>query len=145
MVDSILLCHWQESYLAVPLTAVDRVVPVNEAQLTRLTEGTYLQLDGKSILVCEYKDIYERRFGFNYSEGCFVIIRYKEEYLALYVHKVETQTELVVKEFDQIVNKQRGCKGLSVLSDERVVYVIDPESLIAEFFANSSQKELEAA
>jgi chemotaxis protein histidine kinase CheA len=48
---------------------------------------------------------------------------------------IETQTELVVKEFDQIVNKQRGCKGLSVLSDERVVYVIDPESLIAEFFA----------
>lgn len=145
MVDSILLCHWQQNYLAVPLTAVDRVVPLNEAQITRLTEGTYLQIDGRSVLICEYKDIYERRFEFSNSEGCLVIIRHKGEYLALYVNKVETQTELVVKEFDHIVKKQRGCKGLSVLADERLVYVIDPESLIAEFFATSENRELEAA
>ena len=145
IVDSILLCQWQDSNLAIPLTAVERVVPMNEAQIIRLTEGTYLQIDGKSVLLCEYKNIYDRRFEFNKSDGCLVIIRHKQDYLALYVDKVETQTELVVKEFDDIVKKQRGCKGLSVLSDERIVYVIDPESLIAEFFVTSSNRELEAA
>jgi two-component system chemotaxis sensor kinase CheA len=75
-----------------------------------------------------------------------IFIKVKDSVLALIVDKVESQADLVVKPFSKIVKPVRGFKGISVLADEKVCYIVHPEEMI-KLMQNQtvSQEERSAA
>lgn len=144
-VESVLLCHWNDKLLAIPIQNIETVTLSEELAFNRLSEGLYAQVLGQSVLASEYSDLWSRDFAFNQQSGCLIVLKAKGHKIGLYVDKVEQQTEIVIKEFGDLVQTQIGCKGISVLSDERIVYVIDPDLYISEFSNSLLIEKLEAA
>lgn len=145
MIENILLCHWNNKILAFPLKNVERVIPMEELSLNCINDETYAQVDGRTLLLAEYSHLFTASSPRSYDRGCAVILKDKEQAIALYIDGVEEQTELVVKNFDSLVEKQLGCKGLSILPDDRIVYIIDPEELVGAFFLRNQSSYTEAA
>ncbi|MNT70764.1 CheW-like domain protein [compost metagenome] len=60
-----------------------------------------------------------------------VFLRSKNRCLALLVDEVQGQSDLVVKPFGKITGPLTGFKGVSILADEKVTYVLDAEEVLS--------------
>lgn len=133
MVETALLCTWREHQFAVPLVSVAHIDSCQEFQITKVDRMRYCQFHGLTVPLMNYQEM----LGIEATESeeivrssSAVIIKVQDRLLALLVDKIETQTDLVVKAFSPLIGEQRGFKGISILADEKVTYIIDPEKLM---------------
>ncbi len=134
MVESALLCTWNDFQLAVPLMSVSHISSCDKLQITTVNHLRYCQFNGLTIPLLNYHEmlklsVYETEQRIKNSSAVFV--RTKDAIFALLVDKIDGQTDLVVKNFGKIINQQKGFKGVSILADEKVTYIVDPELLMA--------------
>jgi len=81
-----------------------------------------------------YHEIRQEKVGAearDVSAHSAVFMKSKESVVALLVDKVEVQTDLVIKPFSKLLGKIQGFKGLSVLADEGVAYILNPDEIIS--------------
>lgn len=133
MVESTLLCVWNNFKLAIPLANVAHITTCNELRINEVNHLRYVQFENLTIPLLTYQEILDYKINKKIElKGHFstVFIRCKEGIVALLVEQVERQMDLVVKPFDRIIKGIRGFKGITVLADENVAYVIDPVELI---------------
>lgn len=146
MVESALLASWSDFQFAVPLTSVAHISSCDHLQITTVNHLRYCQFNGLTIPLLNYHEILNRTVSADADKvksSSAVILKTKEALFALLVDRIEAQTDLVVKSFGRIIGQQRGCKGISILADEKVTYILDPEALLAVM--TTQEEKLEAA
>ncbi|MEK2689891.1 chemotaxis protein CheA [Bdellovibrio sp. GT3] len=134
LVEAAMLATWNGFQIAVPLTSVAHITSCSGLQLNRIEHLRYCQFHNQTVPLLSYQEIREDRLNLDESKvsaSTAVFIRAKNSMVALLVDRVEAQTDLVVKGFGNIVKEQKGFKGFSILADEKVTYIIDPEQLLA--------------
>lgn len=134
MVETALLATWDQYQFAVPLISLAHISSCDELQVTEVDGMRFCQFQGHTVPLLNYKEIlnfktYESLEKVHRSS--VVYIRLGDAIFGLLVDKIEAQTDLVVKSFGKILGEQQGCKGISILADEKVTYVLDPEALWA--------------
>ncbi|AHZ86660.1 hypothetical protein Bb109J_c0521 [Bdellovibrio bacteriovorus] len=147
MVESALLCAWSHFQLAVPLTSVAHITSCDELQVTTVDHLRYCQFSGMTVPLLNYSEILNLRTSVSdevVRNSSAVFIRMKEAVFALLVDRIDAQTDLVVKSFGTMIGEQKGFKGISILADEKVTYIVDPEKMMALMMFDQ-QKHEEAA
>jgi two-component system chemotaxis sensor kinase CheA len=146
MVETTLLCQWESLQIAVPLSSVAQISSTGELQFTKVDRMRFCQHQGLTIPLLSYQEILSQKIITSEEKvknSAVVYLRSADLNFALLVDKVDAQTDLVVKPFGKIVGEQTGFKGISILADERVTYILDPENLAAAL--KSSNPELKVA
>ncbi|MNJ92710.1 Chemotaxis protein CheA [compost metagenome] len=134
MVESSLLCTWRNLQVAVPLTAVAHISSCEEMQVTHVDHLRYCQFNGMTVPLMTYQEMKDLRVdssSFDADRSSAIFIKSKQATVALLVDRIESQTDLVIKPFGKIIGQMKGFKGISILADERVAYVIEPEELMS--------------
>lgn len=147
MVETALLCSWQDFQLAVPLTSVAHITSCNELQFNTINHQRYCQFSGMTIPIITYGEAVGSQEALDEAAArkCSAVFMRVPSgaVVALLVDRIEAQTDLVVKGFGGIIKEQRGFKGISILADEKVTYILDPERFAA-LVAELSVKEMAA-
>ncbi|MBV2168552.1 MAG: chemotaxis protein CheW [Bdellovibrio sp.] len=144
MVESALLCTWNQHQFAVPLTSVAHISSCQELQITSVNHLRYCQFAGGTISLLNYAEMLNlstQETEEKVKKSSAVFIRVKDIMYALLVDKIEAQTDLVVKSFGKIIQGQKGFKGISILADEKVTYIVDPEKMLGLLMVSDVQKE----
>lgn len=145
MVESALLCAWDNFQFAVPLTSVAHICSCDEMQITSVDRLRYCQFSGLTVPLLNYSEILHLRTAASpeaVRKSSAVFIRLNEAVFALMVDRIEAQTDLVVKSFGKIIGEQKGFKGISILADEKVTYIVDPEKMMGLMMVvDESRKE----
>ncbi|WP_415062243.1 chemotaxis protein CheA [Bdellovibrio sp.] len=144
MVESALLCTWNQHQFAVPLTSVAHISSCQELQITSVNHLRYCQFAGGTISLLNYAEMLNlstQEAEEKVKKSSAVFIRVKDIMYALLVDKIEAQTDLVVKSFGKIIQEQKGFKGISILADEKVTYIVDPEKMLELLMVSDVQKE----
>lgn len=143
MVEASLLSSWSGLQLAVPITSVSHITSCSELQITTVNHLRYCQFSGLTVPLLNYHEMLQASVSESLDKvkaSSAIFIKTKEAVIALLVDKIEGQTDLVVKNFGKIVGGQKGFKGVSILADENVAYIIDPDSLLS-VLASTQMKE----
>lgn len=133
LVEQSLLCRWQDFQLAVPLRSVAHITSCAPLQITKVDYFRFCQYGGQTVPLMHYHEIAGQKLVLDEAAvraSSAIFIKVKDTVLALLVDKVESQADLVVKPFSKIVKPVRGFKGISVLADEKVCYIVHPEEMI---------------
>jgi len=145
MVESSLLCRWKDYAFAAPLGSVAHISSVSELQVTSVDYLRFCQFEGLTVPLMSYHEMLyheiDRDFPPNASA---VFVRTKEGMIALLVDKIDGQSDLVVKSFGKVIKSMPGLKGVSVLADETVCYVVDPSDMIQLLRQNESKEKAAA-
>ncbi len=143
MVESALLCVWRDFQLAIPLTSVAHITSCEELQITTVEHLRYCQFSGWTVPLMNYSEILNLQTEESEAivrGSCAVFIRFQEAVYALLVDRIEAQTDLVVKSFGKLIGGQKGFKGISILADEKVTYIVDPEKMIGLLLSSGAEK-----
>lgn len=145
MVETALLCSWKDYQFAVPLVSVLHISSCDQLQITPVDHLRYCQFHGLTVPLLNYHEM----LSLSVSEAeekiknsSAVFIRSKESVLGFLVDKIDGQTDLVIKKFGKIIGEQKGFKGISILADEKVTYIVDPDRILSVI---ASGKEEQAA
>ncbi|WP_413576960.1 chemotaxis protein CheA [Bdellovibrio sp. HCB290] len=133
LVESAMVASWNGFQIAIPLTSVAHITSCSTLQLNRIEHLRYCQFHNQTIPLLSYQEIRDDQLLLNEAKvatSTAIFVRAKNSMVALLVDRVEAQTDLVVKNFGGIVKEQKGFKGFSVLADEKVTYIVDPEQLL---------------
>jgi two-component system chemotaxis sensor kinase CheA len=134
--------------MAVPLTSVAHITSCNELQLTTVNHLRYCQFSGLTVPLMTYSEALHFKTECTEEKvrnSSAVFIRVNDMVIALLVDRIEAQTDLVVKGFGNIIKEQKGFKGVSILADEKVTYVLDPEQFAKLLFRSVEEIEEKAA
>ncbi|MGE5085789.1 MAG: chemotaxis protein CheA [Bacillota bacterium] len=134
MVEGALLLAWGDFQLATPLTSVAHISSSDHLQITMVNQMRFCQFHGLTTPLLNYHEILSLSVSADaeiVQSSSAIFIKVKEVMFALLVDRVESQTDIVVKGFSRIIGEQRGFKGISILADEKVTYILDPEALLA--------------
>lgn len=133
MVETSLICNWNGIQMGIPLSSIASITSCDQIQINNVEGLRYSQYKGLTVPLMNYAEICQRHLLSDDKEvrsQSALYIKSGDQYLGLLVDKVEAQTEIVLKQFGQMIVSQKGFKGLSVLADERLAYVVDPEALV---------------
>lgn len=132
LVETALLCTWEDLQIAVPLTTVAHISSCDDLHLTEVDGLRFCQYNGTTVPLLNYREM----LSFRASESADKVHRSSAVYLkvrdmvfALLVDRIQSQTDLVVKSFGGLLGEQKGFKGISILADEKITYILDPEKL----------------
>ncbi|MBO9666090.1 MAG: chemotaxis protein CheW [Bdellovibrio sp.] len=134
MVESAMLATWGDYQIAVPLTSVAHISSCDHLQVTTVNHLRYCQFSGLTVPLLNYHEILNLSVNASAEKvkaSSAVFIKTKEAMFALVVDRIEAQTDLVIKSFGKIIGQQKGFKGISILADEKVTYILDPEQIMA--------------
>lgn len=148
MVESVLLCSWNEYKFAVPLTSVVHISSCNELQFTTMDHMRFCQFNGFTVPLLNYQEISNSKVMAckeKTYQSSAVFVKSREIIFALMFDKIEAQTDLVVKPFNKIIGAQKGCKGFSILADENIAYILDSEKIIAQLFNMDPERSVKEA
>lgn len=137
MVESALLCSWNGLRMAVPLSSVAHITSCENLQLNTIHPLRFSQYNGVTVPLMSYAEALSHEIECSDEKvrrSSAVFIRIKDTMVALVVDRIEAQTDLVVKGFGNIIKRQKGFKGVSILADEEVTYVLDPEQFAAMIY-----------
>lgn len=134
MFESTLICSWNTFHFAIPLMSVSRIISGSQLQLTTVNQYRYCQFNGMTTPLLNYQEMLTGEL--NPDEGLVarssvVFINFKSTVIGLLVDHIDGQADLVVKNFGKIMGGLRGFKGISILADENVTYIVDPEMLLS--------------
>lgn len=144
MVESALLCVWGDYQFAVPLSSVAHITSCEELTVNTVQHLRYCQFSGLTVPFMNYEEILNLNLKVSdevVRRSSAVFIRVKDQVLALMVDRIEAQTDLVVKSFGNLIREQKGFKGISILADEKVTYIVDPEKMFALLALDEEQRE----
>ncbi|QLY25954.1 chemotaxis protein CheA [Bdellovibrio sp. KM01] len=145
LVETAMVASWNNFQVAVPLTSVAHITSCSSLQLNYVEHFRYCQFHNQTVPLMTYQEIRQGRMLLPESDfvnHTAIFIRIKDSIIALLVDRVEAQTDLVVKGFGAIIKAQKGFKGFSILADEKITYIVDPEQILAML---SQSVTLEAA
>lgn len=143
MVETALLCSWNGHRLAVPLAAVAHITSCSGLQLNTVNHLRYTQFSGMTVPLMSYAEALNHKTDAPESQvrqSSALFIRVKDAVVGLVVDRIEAQTDLVVKGFGDIMQGQKGFKGISILADEKVTYVLEPEEFAAMIYQISVEE-----
>lgn len=132
MVETALLVTWQGFQFAVPLASVAHMSSCGDVKITEVDGLRFCQYSGQTVPLLNYAEMAQMRISESLEKvraSSAVYIRVQDLTLALLVDKVEAQTDLVVKSFGRVIGEQKGFKGVSILADEKMTYILDPDQL----------------
>lgn len=145
VMESVILCQWRQLQMALPLGSVMQIQSLSELQQTQAGDLRYAQWSGMTVPLVDYEEILRSRaLGAPEKEMSVLFLRHQEYVVGLLVDKVLGQSDLMVKGFTALIKTMPGFKGTSVLADDRVTYVVDPDKLI-QLLKIPSPSEQEAA
>lgn len=147
MFDSTLICSWSDLQFAIPLISVSRITSGSSLQITYIKKFRYCQYDGRTVPILDYREFLNNNVmggDDKLIRSSVVFIKFNEDLVGLIVDKVIGQADLVVRNFGKILKRMRGFKGVSVLADENITYIVDPEDLLS-LISSEHEQQWEAA
>jgi two-component system chemotaxis sensor kinase CheA len=132
LVERCLLGDWRDFALAFPLSDVSRISSCQELQITEVDGLRFCQHEGQTVPLLALKEIYEFKTFLPASEVkamSVVFLKMRDLNLGFLVDHIHHQTDLVIKSFGPLIKKTPGFKGNSILSDDQIAYVVDPDEL----------------
>ncbi|MGZ3769210.1 MAG: chemotaxis protein CheA [Bdellovibrio sp.] len=144
MVESTLLCSWNGYKFAVPLTSVVHISSCSELKFTTVDHLRYCQFNGFTVSLLNYHEMVNLKTSADnrtVKKSSAVFIKAEDTMLSLMVDSIEGQADLVIKSFGNVIRNQKAFKGVSVLADENIAYVLDPEKMAKLLFKSSMSLE----
>ncbi len=146
MMESVILSEWNNIIISVPVDSVMQIQSLSELHLTEVDQLRFCQWSGHTVPLLTYQEVKDQKcIEKPKSEMSAMFIKHKEHYFALLVDKIIGQSDLMVKVFGNIVKQIPGFRGTSVLADDRVTYVLDPEKITQILGYNVEKSHSEAA
>lgn len=143
MVETALLCSWNNHRLAVPLASVAHITSCGSLQLNTVNHLRFTQFSGLTVPLMSYAEALHSKTDVpeaQIRQSSALFIRVKDAVVGLVVDRIEAQTDLVVKGFGGIMKGQKGFKGISILADEKVTYVLEPGQFAAMIYQISVEE-----
>jgi len=134
MVENALLCRWGTFQMAVPLSFVAHITSCDELVMTTVDHLRYCQFKGLTVPIMNYREMNQLRVDTpieQVKKQSAIFLRSKDRCMALLVDDVLGQSDLVVKPFGKITGALPGFKGVSILADEQISYVLDAEQILS--------------
>lgn len=131
LVETCMIFRDQETLFAIPIASIQEVKKASEILMTELQEYRVGQFQGRSVPVMTYWEQMQQKRIFSEAElkpRTIVFMRNANEQFGLAIEEVLYQMDLVVKPVDQTCQSIPGVKGLSVLSNSSLAFIIDFES-----------------
>jgi two-component system chemotaxis sensor kinase CheA len=119
-----LMAEAGDEVYAIPLNAVDESIKVKEEDIHVINNREVIRFRERVIPVVRLDEFFglpgarDRRFY-------LVILGREEKRIALAVHRLRGQQEIVIKPIDDTFGKSYGVAGASILGDGRIVLIID--------------------
>lgn len=147
MVETGLLGVWQDMQFAVPLVAINHISTCRELQLTYVNNIRFCQHQDRTVPLFSYPELLcgEINASLDLSKCSAIFLKEGERVLALLVDRIQAQTDMVVKPFGSLVGAMKGFKGVSILADEKITYVINPSGLMELLSEPTAEEIVEAA
>lgn len=147
MVESGLLGIWKDLQIAVPIAAINHISTCRELQLTYVNHQRFCQHHERTVPLFSYPELLSGVVdeSLNLADCSAIFLKEGEYTLALIVDRIQSQTDMVVKPFGSLVGEMKGFKGVSILADEKITYVVEPRKLIDLFKMPATNEVKEAA
>lgn len=133
MVEKVLIAEWNSLQFSVPLSAVGQISSCNNLQFTNVEGLRFCQYNKKTVPILTYKEmrhLSELASVETVKKMSVVFVQNKEGVVGLLADRIIRQQDIVLNRFDRLVKNLVGFKGTTVLSDEVVSFVIDPDQLV---------------
>lgn len=147
MVETGLLGIWQNLQFAIPLTAINHISTCQELQLTYVNQNRFCQFQERTVPLFSYHELLRGEIDadLDLSNCSAIFLKEGTRTLALLVDRIQAQTDMVVKPFGALIGEMKGFKGVSILADEKITYVVSPSKLMDLFFSSLTNEMAEAA
>ncbi len=133
MVEKVLLAQWNQLQFSVPLSAIGQISSCDTLQFTMVDGVRFCQFDKRTVPILTYKEmrlLNEQTELEKVKKMSVVFVQNKEGIVGLLVDQIIRQQDIVLNRFDRLVKNLVGFKGTTVLSDEVVSFVIDPDQIV---------------
>ena len=133
MVEKVLLAQWNQLQFSVPLSAIGQISSCDTLQFTMVDGLRFCQHDKRTVPILTYKEmrlLNEQTDLEKVKKMSVVFVQNKEGIVGLLVDQIIRQQDIVLNRFDRLVKNLVGFKGTTVLSDEVVSFVIDPDQIV---------------
>lgn len=133
MVEKVLLAQWNQLQFSVPLSAIGQISSCDTLQFTMVDGLRFCQYDKRTVPILTYKEmrqLNEQTDLEKVKKMSVVFVQNKEGIVGLLVDQIIRQQDIVLNRFDRLVKNLVGFKGTTVLSDEVVSFVIDPDQIV---------------
>ncbi len=147
MVETGLLGVWKDMQFAVPLAAINHITTCHELQLTYVNHIRFCQHQERTVPLFSYPELLTGMVDkeLDLAKCSAIFLKDGDRTLALLVDRVQAQIDMVVKPFGSLVGDIKGFKGVSILADEKITYVINPTKLMDLLTLPSADEMAEAA
>ncbi|MGZ3773784.1 MAG: chemotaxis protein CheA [Pseudobdellovibrionaceae bacterium] len=148
MVESVLLCSCNDQNFAAPLSSVVHISSSDELKFTVVDKRRYCQYNGFTVPFFSYFELLNSETICSQEKlmaSSAIFMKADGITFGLMVDKIEVKADLVVKSFGKIIGEQRGCRGISLLADENICYILDPGKIVALLFKEEIKSDREAA
>jgi two-component system chemotaxis sensor kinase CheA len=143
MFESTLICTWNSFHFAIPLMSVSRIISGSLLKITTVNHFRYCQYNGMTTPLLNYQEMLTGQLNPDedlVNRSSVVFVNNKSTVIGLIVDNIDGQADLVVKNFGKILGHLRGFKGISILADENVTYIVDPEMLVRMIVAEGIEE-----
>lgn len=143
MVEESVLVRVGEHLLAIPLVSIQSITSTKDLKLggvNGLTTGQFLD---RTVPVGDYLDFLGQRdrSAKKSASELVVIIAHEGDMVGVFVDEIVEQQDAVIRPFDAVIGEIPGFKGTSVLSSERVAFVVDAEGLVEQAHKGIERRE----
>lgn len=131
LVETCLIFKAREILFAIPISMIQEVKKASEVMLNDVESIRTGQFQGLSVPVMTYDEqILQKRVYQTQDLGActIVFLSYRQQTMGFVVEEVLYQIDLVVKPIERVCEKIPGVKGLGVLSNSELAYILDYES-----------------
>lgn len=122
-------------YLAVPLPSIAFLSSVSNLEVSLIGRQRTIQFQNRTIILRTFQELVSGRVDDNkstsFDDYSVVVLQHKTRYVGLLVNGIHDQLEAVIRPFDKISNNFPGFKGTTVLGDDSIAYVVDPDELVS--------------
>ncbi|MBC7659805.1 MAG: response regulator [Chitinophagaceae bacterium] len=138
IVEKSLLVKSEQVLIAIPLSSVAEIKPIQSSDLT-FTRGRWtLEFRGETVEVGLYKEFLAETMQAPHSlalsqtkdSHLIVILSHKNRLLGLLVDTVLDQFEAVIRPFDSLIKTLPGFSGTALLPTNELAFVLSAESVI---------------
>jgi chemotaxis protein histidine kinase CheA len=128
----------EDRYIAIPLDSVVSIESSKSLSPLILADKTFVPFQGAHWNLVDFQSRSVSPNSLVFSKPYIAFLKFKKRGIALAFEEILGQFDVVVQDFDESLNSQRGYRGVSYLNQEEIAYVLQPDEFISACFDRDS-------
>lgn len=134
IIENGILIRIEETMLAIPMNAIAEIALIEKGEILKGRNLYHRKSLGKTVPLLQWHNLTESPDHLNRppplpNRMATVTLLSQKQPIGVIADGIENQIEMVVYPFNPLIAHPRSLRGTTLLSDDRVAYVIDPDHL----------------